>query len=96
MDVLVTYDIDTADREGERRLARVAKVCEAYGVRVQYSVFECRLSEVTYQRLEYELADVMDPSVDSVRLYRIPGSLEEIRTSIGREPPHEWGRPWIR
>lgn len=95
MDVLVTYDIDTTDREGERRLARVAKVCEGYGVRVQYSVFECRLSEVSLQRLAFELADVIERSVDSVRLYRIPGSLEEIRTSIGRDPPHEWGRPWI-
>jgi len=34
MDVLVTYDIDTHTRDGEARLARVAKVCERYGTRV--------------------------------------------------------------
>lgn len=37
MDVLVTYDITTIDRAGERRLARVAAVCERFGERVQYS-----------------------------------------------------------
>jgi len=95
MDVVLTYDIETVDREGERRLARVAKVCEGYGVRVQYSVFECRLSDVALLHLKRELADVIEPSVDSVRFYRIPGSMEEARTSIGREAPHAWGDPWI-
>ncbi len=44
MDLLVAYDISTEDLAGERRLQRVAKVCEQYGVRVQKSVFEARLS----------------------------------------------------
>ncbi|MGD9675838.1 MAG: CRISPR-associated endonuclease Cas2 [Candidatus Bipolaricaulia bacterium] len=95
MDLLVTYDIDTGDREGQRRLARVAKVCESYGVRVQYSVFECRLTEVAELRLRHELEDLIKPAVDSVRFYRIPGSLENIRTSLGRDIPHTWGEPWI-
>ena len=95
MDLLVTYDIDTSDAEGERRLARVAKVCEGYGVRVQYSVFECRLSELVALRMRHQLEDVIDPKVDSVRFYRIHGSIEDVRTSIGREPPHTWGEPWI-
>lgn len=95
MDLLVTYDIDTADREGERRLARVAKVCEGFGVRVQYSVFECRLSEVAALQLRHRLEDVIEPEKDSVRFYRLPGSIEDIRTSIGRDHPHTWGEPWI-
>lgn len=95
MDLLVTYDIDTSDRKGERRLARVARVCEGYGVRVQYSVFECRLSEVAAVRLKHELEDVIEPAVDSVRFYHIPGSVEDIRISIGRSVPHNWGQPWI-
>ncbi|MBI3966168.1 MAG: CRISPR-associated endonuclease Cas2, partial [Chloroflexi bacterium] len=41
MEVLVTYDVATESVEGQRRLRRVAKVCEAYGQRVQKSVFEC-------------------------------------------------------
>ena len=34
---VIAYDITDP-----KRLARVAKVCEAYGMRVQYSLFECR------------------------------------------------------
>ena len=39
--VLVSYDVSTIDKEGRRRLRRVAKTCQNYGQRVQYSVFEC-------------------------------------------------------
>jgi len=95
VDLVVTYDIDTSTPRGERRLARVAKVCEGYGVRVQYSVFECRLSEVEALHLGHKLEDVIDPAVDSVRFYHIPGSFEDLRTSIGKAVPHSWGQPWI-
>lgn len=46
MYILVTYDVNTTDRFGARRLRRVAKACVDYGQRVQNSVFECELSEV--------------------------------------------------
>ena len=44
MDVLISYDIADTEGEGAKRLRKVAQVCEKYGVRVQLSVFECRLS----------------------------------------------------
>lgn len=43
---LVAYDICDP-----RRLNRVAKVCEDFGVRVQYSLFECRLEPDEFDRL---------------------------------------------
>ena len=46
MYILVTYDVDTTDKSGQRRLRRVAKACLDYGQRVQNSVFECELTEV--------------------------------------------------
>jgi CRISPR-associated protein Cas2 len=39
--VLVTYDVNTESAAGRKRFRRVAKICENYGQRVQYSVFEC-------------------------------------------------------
>ena len=44
MDFLISYDIDDTEGKGAKRLKKVAQVCEKYGVRVQLSVFECRLS----------------------------------------------------
>ena len=42
--MLITYDISLEDAEGQARLRRVAKLCLDYGVRVQYSVFECDIA----------------------------------------------------
>ena len=41
--VLITYDVNTTDAAGKRRLRNVAKLCVAHGQRVQNSVFECSL-----------------------------------------------------
>ena len=41
--VLVTYDVSTVDRVGQKRLRLVAKTCLNFGQRVQNSVFECNL-----------------------------------------------------
>ena len=41
--VLITYDVNTKDAAGRKRLRQVAKKCVDYGQRVQNSVFECLL-----------------------------------------------------
>ena len=45
MYILITYDVDTQNKEGQYRLRHVAKACVDYGQRVQNSVFECNLTE---------------------------------------------------
>jgi CRISPR-associated protein Cas2 len=94
VDVLVTYDVRTANSAGERRLLRVAKICEAYGERVQYSVFECRLSAQGYECLKTELLEVIHPR-DTVRLYRFSGRLSNSREVLGQRREREVGDPWI-
>lgn len=95
MDVVVTYDIDTTTAEGERRLTRVARICEGFGVRAQYSVFECRLGPVALARLLARLEDEIDPATDSVNLYRFSGTIQDARISLGRRNSHELGEPWL-
>lgn len=63
---IVAYDITD-----HRRLARVAKVCEDYGVRVQYSVFECRLATDTFARFWDDLKKEMDPAQDRLVAYKV-------------------------
>ena len=70
MDVLVAYDIADTDGVGAVRLRRIARVCEKYGQRVQFSVFECRLSPERLARLIGEVQDVIDSGCDSVMVYR--------------------------
>lgn len=95
MDVLVTYDIETADTEGERRLARVAKVCEGFGIRVQKSVFECRLSLPIFAEMVAALEREIAPKRDSVNIYRFNGDLAKARLSLGRRPGVEPGSVWF-
>ena len=69
MMVLVTYDVATADRAGQRRLQKVAKKCLDYGQRVQNSVFECSISMEQFSRLKSELLELVVLETDSLRFY---------------------------
>jgi CRISPR-associated protein Cas2 len=69
--VLVTYDVSTQDKAGRRRLRHVARACKDNGQRVQYSVFECRLTKTQWTSLRQRLLDAMDPEQDSLRFYFI-------------------------
>ena len=69
MMVLVSYDVSTVNNAGKRRLRRVAKKCESYGVRVQNSVFECDIDSTLWAELKHNLLDIVDPEVDSLRFY---------------------------
>ncbi len=95
MDALITYDIADTAGEGRKRLKRIAQVCERYGQRVQLSVFECRLSPTRMARLMMEVQDVIDPTLDSVLVYRFPGRLSESRMRFGRKGSRELGEPWM-
>ena len=95
MDVLVTYDIAEVNGSGAARLRRVAQVCEKYGQRVQFSVFECRLSPERLARLIGEVEDVIDGERDSVIVYRFAGRMEDSRLRLGRGGHRELGHPWV-
>lgn len=69
--IIVTYDVSTETRAGQRRLRRVAKICESMGQRVQKSVFECQVDAMRYEQLERTLVAEIDEAEDSLRFYRI-------------------------
>lgn len=67
--VLVTYDVNTETPAGRRRLRRIAKTCQNYGQRVQFSVFECNVDPAQWVKLRSKLLNEMDPKLDSLRFY---------------------------
>ena len=96
VDIVVAYDIaNTNTLAGATRLRKVADVCSAYGQRVQWSVFECRLSPTRHARFLGELIDIINPAVDSILIYRFPGTVHEHRTSLGVDRGHRLGTSWI-
>lgn len=66
MMVLITYDVNTEDAQGRRRLRQIAKQCVNYGQRVQNSVFECVLDAAQCQALQHKLVQIMDTDKDSL------------------------------
>lgn len=74
---VVAYDISDP-----KRLARVAKVCEDYGIRVQYSIFECHLDQETFNQLWLKLLETMDESEDRIVAYKLDArAAREIETA---------------
>ncbi len=71
MMVLICYDVAQDDKAGAKRLRRVSEACKDYGVRVQYSVFECRIDGVIWVNLRNRLLSEIDLGKDSLRFYFI-------------------------
>ena len=69
--MLITYDISLQDPEGASRLRRVAQYCLDYGVRVQYSVFECDIAPDQWVKLKAKLLATYNPATDSLRFYHL-------------------------
>ena len=95
MDVLVTYDIADTESTGASRLRRIADVCQKYGQRVQFSVFECRLSKARLARFVGEVEDIIDRDRDSVLVYRFRSGIEGETLRLGRHQKHALGKPWV-
>jgi CRISPR-associated protein Cas2 len=62
---VIAYDISE-----DARRARVAAVLQAYGDRVQRSVFVCTLEADTLQEVRDRVSGIINPKTDSVYLFR--------------------------
>ena len=83
--ILISYDIED---DGGR--ARVHRILEGHGERVQYSVFECWLEPVDLAKLKERLAPHVKGEFDSVRFYKICGECAKGAEVIGwGDPPRE-------
>ncbi len=80
MEVLLAYDVNTVEPAGRRRLRKMAKLCEGYGLRVQKSVFEIVCTDVELLKLLDQVDRLIDHVEDSVRVYRVPlGTFTSVR-----------------
>jgi CRISPR-associated protein Cas2 len=59
------------DTEGAKRLRHIAKHCMDYGMRVQYSTFECEITPAQWVELKSKLLSVYKPETDSLRFYML-------------------------
>lgn len=95
MNILVTYDVNTEDKAGQRRLRKVATICKNYGQRVQLSVFECRVDQAQYETLRAQLLKVIQPKLDSLRLYKLASERSQCLESFGIDRYTDFDEPLI-
>jgi len=84
--VLVSYDVNTQDPAGRRRLRHIARHCKDWGQRVQYSVFECLLDPAEWTRLRTRLIETMDKEKDSLRFYFLGANWQRRVEHVGAKP----------
>lgn len=91
MMVLVTYDVNTTEPGGAKRLRRIAKTCRDYGQRVQYSVFEIEVDPAEWTALKSRLEAIIDPRLDSLRYYHLGANWRRRVEHSGAKPATDLG-----
>lgn len=93
--VLVTYDVNLTSEGGARRLRRVARACQDYGQRVQYSVFEIEVEPAQWTQLRARLEKEIKPELDSLRFYFLGANWQRRVEHIGAKPALDLNGPLI-
>ena len=93
--VLVTYDVNTLEDGGKRRLRRVARACEDWGQRVQFSVFEIELDPAQWAKLKARLEGIIEPAHDSLRYYHLGSNWTRKVEHVGAKPATDLNGPLI-
>jgi CRISPR-associated protein Cas2 len=95
MMVLVSYDVATTEANGARRLRRVARACQDFGQRVQYSVFEVEVDPAQWTRLKSRLMSEIDPERDSLRFYFLGSNWQRRVEHVGAKAALDLNGPLV-
>lgn len=82
MYVTITYDISE-----DKRRTKVHKILKSYGQWVQFSVFECSLTETQYAKLRLRLTKIIKLEQDNIRFYFLCACCQGKVERIGGEAP---------
>lgn len=92
---IISYDVATTTPAGQKRLRRIARLCENYGVRVQNSVFECVLDYAAFISLKSQMSSIIEQSTDSLRIYPMGKNARDKIIHIGAKSAIDVQAPLI-
>jgi CRISPR-associated protein Cas2 len=93
--VVVAYDVNTEDEDGRRRLRHVARICENFGQRVQFSVFECLVDPAQWTKLRAQLTGEIDVGHDSLRFYFLGDNWKRRVEHVGAKAAYDPQGPLV-
>jgi CRISPR-associated protein Cas2 len=76
--LIVAYDIVS-----DRRRAKLCELLKDYGNHVQYSVFECELTDKQLAKMVAKIKKLINPKQDSVKIYFLSASKNPNRLELG-------------
>jgi CRISPR-associated protein Cas2 len=83
------------NRGGAARLRRVAKACQDFGQRVQFSVFEIEVDPAQWATLKAKLERLIKTDHDSLRYYYLGANWQRRIEHVGAKPATDLGGPLI-
>jgi CRISPR-associated protein Cas2 len=95
MMVLVTYDVGLTRPSGAKRLRRIARACQDFGQRVQFSVFEVDVDPAQWTALKSRLERLIDPAQDSLRYYYLGANWQRRVEHVGAKAVTDLRGPLI-
>lgn len=78
MKYIIAYDI-----ENDKRRRKIVKLLSSFGVRIQFSVFECRVSNLELNTLTDDLEKIINSKKDSVLIFPLCQKCNDKRISLG-------------
>lgn len=84
MFVVISYDISE-----DKRRTKIHKILKSYGQRMQFSVFECDLTDTQYAKLRSRLGKLIKNDEDSIRFYFLCTCCQGKVERIGGEAPRD-------
>ena len=84
---IISYDVVQ-----DRRRARMARLLEGLGYRVQYSVFECVLDRGHLAEFIQRGGPLLDTATDSLRIYPLCAACVPRASCLGQSR-HVWEEP---
>ena len=93
--VLVSYDVNTLEDGGKKRWRQIARACQDYGQRVQFSVFEIELDPAQWTKLKARLEAIIRAEVDSLRYYYLGSNWSRRVEHVGAKPATDMNGPLI-
>lgn len=84
MYVVISYDISE-----DKRRTKIHNILKSYGQWVQYSVFECELTDTQYAKLRSRLGKAIAPESDSIRFFFLCACCQGKIERIGGEMPRD-------
>ncbi|AFZ33074.1 CRISPR-associated protein, Cas2 family [Gloeocapsa sp. PCC 7428] len=83
MYIVVSYDVSE-----DKRRTKIHSILKSYGQWVQYSIFECNLTDSQYARMRSRLSKLIKAE-DSIRFYFLCGCCQGKVERLGGEQPRD-------